>query len=179
MGEVAYWSNETVPTMYAAVQTLNLAERAAPSPELVRAYASMGLSAGFASLHWLALCTAGRLTAAAQKLHNQPAQIWVLEITGVYALGAGRWAQAEEALRQAVITSDQLQDRRRWQECQAALNEVAYFQARFNDSLAGWPALYASASRRDDDQARSWGLAGQLRCLLALGQAGSAQAARR
>ena len=176
LGEVAYWSNQTVPTIYAALQTLNLAERAEPSPELVRAYASICIAAGFASLHVLADTYRRRAMVAAQSLQNRPAQVWVLELTGVYALGAGHWEQARQSLGQAVAICDQIQDRRRWAECLAALNEVDYFQGKFSASLVVWPSIYTSASRRDDPQARSWGLAGQLRSLLALDRLGTAQA---
>lgn len=176
LGEVAYWSNQTIPTVYAALQTLNLAERAQPSPELVRAYASICIAAGFVSLDGLADTYRRRAMAAAESLHNRPAQVWVLELTGVHALGAGRWDQARQALSQAVAICDQIQDRRRWAECLAALNEVDYFQGKFGASLDVWPSIYASASRRDDPQARSWGLTGQLRSLLALDRLDSDQA---
>jgi hypothetical protein len=176
LGELAYWSNQTIPTIYAALQTLNLAERAGTSPELVRAYASMGLAAGFLSLHSLAQVYNRQALAAAQSLNSRAALVWVLEVIGVYAIGRGEWVQAQEALSQAVAVSAERQDWRRWEECAAALSEVAYFQGKFTESLAWWPQIYASASRRDDAQARSWGLAGQLRCLLQLGQADTDQA---
>ncbi|HXV43966.1 MAG TPA: AAA family ATPase, partial [Anaerolineae bacterium] len=48
LGEVYYWSNQTLPAIYAALRTLNLAEQVGPSPELARAYANMCLVAGFA-----------------------------------------------------------------------------------------------------------------------------------
>ena len=47
LGEIYYWFNETLPATYAALRTLNFAERAGPSPDLARAYANMCLVAGF------------------------------------------------------------------------------------------------------------------------------------
>lgn len=176
LGEVAYWSNQTIPTAYAALQTLNLAERAEPSPELVRAYASICIAAGFVSLPALANTYRRRALAAAQDLQNRPAQVWVLELIGVHTLGAGHWKLARQALGQAVAICDQIQDRRRWAECLASLNEADYFQGKFSESLAVWPSITTSAGRRDDPQARSWGLAGQLRSLLAMDRLDSAQA---
>jgi hypothetical protein len=168
LGEIYYWSNETLPAIYAALRTLNLAERAGPSPELARAYANMCLVAGFASLRSLAEAYSRRAQAAAQEAQHQPALAWVLELTGVYAIGVGQWAKAHDTLERARLVANQLEDRRRWDECSTALSDVFYFQGTFNTSLNLWPAVYASARRRGDTQAQSWGLAGQLRSLLAL-----------
>ena len=168
LGEIYYWSNETLPAIYAALRTLNLAERAGPSPELARAYANMCLVAGFASLRSLADSYSRRAQAAAQEVQHQPALAWVLELTGVYAIGVGQWTKARDTLEQGRLIAAQLEDRRRWEECSTALSEVSYFQGKFADSLKLWPDIYASARRRSDTQAQSWGLAGQLRSCLAL-----------
>jgi len=168
LGEVYYWSNETLAAIYAALRTLNLAEQAGPSPELARAYANMCLVAGFASLRGLAETYSRRAQAAAQS--EQPALAWVLELTGVYALGAGQWDKARETLSEGARVAQQLEDRRRWAECFTALGDIAFFQGNFSQSLALWPEVSASARRRGDAQAQAWGLAGQMRSLLALGE---------
>jgi predicted ATPase len=170
LGEIYYWSNETLPAIYAALCTLNLAERAGPSPELARAYANMCLVAGFASLRSLADSYSRRAQAAAQEAQHQPALAWVLELTGVYAIGIGQWAKARDTLERGRLIAAELEDRRRWEECTTALTEVSYFQGKFADSLKLWPDIYASARQRSDTQAQSWGLAGQLRSCLALGE---------
>ncbi|HXV97519.1 MAG TPA: hypothetical protein VEC93_03785, partial [Anaerolineae bacterium] len=170
LGEVYYWSNQTLPAIYAALRTLNLAEQVGPSPELARAYANMCLVAGFASLRSLAEAYSRRAQAAAQEVQHQPALAWVLELTGVYAIGVGQWAKARDTLERARLVANQLEDRRRWEECSTALGDVFYFQGKFRASLDLWPDVYASAQRRGDTQAQSWGLAGQLRSLLALGE---------
>ncbi len=171
LGEIYYWSNETVPAMYAALRILNLAERTGPSPELAQAYANVCLVAGFISLHFLAEAYSRRAQEAAHKLDHRPALAWVSEIIGVYATGAGRWTKAREVLEQAVLIFAHLENRRRWEECATTLSEVFYLQGKFADSLKLWLDITASARRRGDAQAQSWGLTGQLRCLLALGQA--------
>ncbi|MBE7473750.1 MAG: hypothetical protein DPW09_38905 [Anaerolineae bacterium] len=170
LGEVYYWSNETLAAIYAALRTLNLAEQAGPSPELARAYANMCLVAGFASLRGLAETYSRRAQAAAQSAQPQPALAWVLELTGVYALGVGQWAKARDTLNEGARVAQQLEDRRRWAECFTALGDIAFFQGNFSQSLALWPEVTASARRRGDAQAQAWGLAGQLRSLLALGE---------
>jgi hypothetical protein len=175
LGEIYYWSNETLPAIYAALRTLNLAEQVGPSPELARAYANMCLVAGFASLRSLAEAYSRRAQAAAQEAQHQPALAWVLELTGVYAIGVGQWAKAHDTLEQARQVANQLEDRRRWEECSTALSDNYYFQGKFRVSLNLWPDVYTSAQRRGDTQAQSWGLAGQLRSLLALGELGTEQ----
>jgi class 3 adenylate cyclase/tetratricopeptide (TPR) repeat protein len=176
LGEIHYWSNETLPAISAAVRTLNLAEGAGPSPELARAYANMCLVAGFASLRSLAEAYSRRAHAAAQEAQHQPALAWVLELTGVYAIGVGQWAKAGDALRQGALVAQQLEDHRRWEECTTALGDIAFFQGKFDESLKVWPEVLASARRRGDTQAQSWGLAGQLRNLLVLGEQQTEQA---
>jgi hypothetical protein len=69
-----------------------------------------------------------------------------------------------------VLVAHHLEDRRRWEECFTALGDIAFFEGKFAESLKLWPDVYASARRRGDAQAQSWGLAGQLRSLLALGE---------
>jgi tetratricopeptide (TPR) repeat protein len=168
LGEIYYWSNETLPAIYAALRTLNLAEQVGPSPELARAYANMCLVAGFASLRSLAESYSRRAQeAAAQSVQHQPALVWVLELTGVYAIGIGQWVKAHDSLGQAALIAQHLQHRRRWEECMTALSDVFFFQGKFADSSKLWPEVYASARRRGDTQAQSWGLAGQLRNVLA------------
>ncbi|GIK43899.1 MAG: adenylate/guanylate cyclase domain-containing protein [Chloroflexota bacterium] len=176
LGEIHYWSNETLPAIYAAVRTLNLAERAGPSPELARAYANMCLVAGFASLRSLAEAYSRRAQAVAQEAQHYPALAWVLELTGVYTIGVGQWTQAGETLRQGALVAQQLEDHRRWEECTTALGDISFFQGKFAESLNMWPEVLASARRRGDTQAQSWGLAGQLRSLLALGEQRTEQA---
>ncbi|MBE7552310.1 MAG: AAA family ATPase [Anaerolineales bacterium] len=176
LGEIHYWSNETFPAIYAAVRTLNLAERAGPSPELARAYANMCLVAGFVSLRSLAEAYSRRAQAVAHEAQHHPALAWVLELTGVYAIGVGQWAKAGETLRQGALVAQQLEDRRRWEECTTALGDISFFQGKFADSLKMWPDVLASARRRGDIQAQSWGLAGQIRSLLALGEERTEQA---
>ncbi|MCL4295883.1 MAG: AAA family ATPase [Anaerolineae bacterium] len=176
LGEIHYWSNETFPAIYAAVRTLNLAERAGPSPELARAYANMCLVAGFAALRSLADAYSRRALAVAQEVQHHPALAWVVELTGVYAIGVGQWVKANETLRQGARVAQQLEDRRRWEECTTALGDISFFQGKFAESLSMWPEVLASARRRGDTQAQSWGLAGQLRSLLALGEQRTEQA---
>jgi tetratricopeptide (TPR) repeat protein len=177
LGEIYYWSNETLPAIYAALRTLNLAEQVGPSPELARAYANMCLVAGFASLRSLAESYSRRAQeAAAQSVQHQPALVWVLELTGVYAIGIGQWVKAHDSLGQAALIAQHLQHRRRWEECMTALSDVFFFQGKFADSSKLWPEVYASARRRGDTQAQSWGLAGQLRNVLALGEVQTDQA---
>jgi tetratricopeptide (TPR) repeat protein len=130
----------------------------------------MCLVAGFASLRSLAESYSRRAQAAAQNAQHHPALAWVLELTGVYAIGVGQWVKARDTLRQGVLVAHHLEDRRRWEECVTALSEVSFFQGRFAESLQLWPDIYTSARRRGDAQAQSWGLAGQLRSLVALGK---------
>lgn len=170
LGEINYWSNETTSAIYAVLRTLNLAERAGPSPELARAYANMCLVAGFISWHSLAQAYARRAQEVAQSVEHRAALAWVLEIIAIYSIGVGNWPYAIELLVEGARLSDQLKDQRRWAECLRTRGDTLNFQGKFTESAELWPAIYTSAHRRGDAQAQSWGLAGRLRTLLPQGQ---------
>ena len=170
LGETHYWSNQTAPAIHSVLRTLNFAERAGPSPELARAYANMCLVVSFISQRALAESYARRAQDVARALRHQPALAWVLEVTGIYAIGVGQWATATSRLDDAAALSRQLKDQRRWEECLTALGDIQHLQGQFAASARLWPDIYDSARRRGDAQAQSWSLAGQLRTRLILDQ---------
>ena len=129
----------------------------------------------FISLRRLAEAYSRQARKTIEQSDNRSASAWVLEITGVYALGVGQWKKAQALLSQAMVISDHLQDLRRREECLDALNEVSFLQGNFVASAKLWAGIYQSARDRGDTQAESWGVAGCLRNLLMLDQVPTAQ----
>ncbi len=103
LAEIYYLSGEKPRLLHAMLVTLNLTERAGPSAELARAYASNAFTAGLLGLH----ATGPHLRAATPwrppSWSNDPvATAWVWGAAGISALGLGEAAQAQDALQKAI-----------------------------------------------------------------------------
>ncbi|GIV98385.1 MAG: adenylate/guanylate cyclase domain-containing protein [Herpetosiphonaceae bacterium] len=166
---VYYFANEVLPTLYAAVRTLNLAELAGPSPELARGYASLGTIMGFIPLHGIADAYCRRALEAAAALDDLPAQAWVAVVTGVYYAGVGRWQEAETLLKQVIELSDHLGDRYRRSDGSSNLLAIRYLQGDIRRSLELANELYAASRSVRDAHNQGWALRGKIIGLLAQG----------
>jgi len=171
LAQIYFYANELLPNIYANLRSLNLAEVAGISPELARSYANMCIAAGLVPLHAVAEAYSRRARDTAESLDQYSHhRAWVLLITAVYNAGVGQWTRAQDALRQAVEISEHLGDRRRWEQSFNTLATVTYLQGEFTHSAKLFGELYASAQRRGDVQYQAYGLLGQARCRLPLGQ---------
>jgi tetratricopeptide (TPR) repeat protein len=167
---VYYFANETIPSLYTAFRSLNLAEAAGPSPELARGYASVGVIIGFVPLHGLAELYGRRALEMTQQIHNLPARAWVALLSGVYYAGVGAWENARDLLGQVIDISERLGDRGRRDDGVSNLAMVEYFQGRFAQCAKLYDDLWASAQRRNDVHNLAWALRGQVYCLLPQGE---------
>ena len=170
-----YYANAKGPGVSAVLHQVNLAERAGPSPELARAYASMSVAAGVVGLHALARNYADKALEIARAEDDLPALGFVLVATSTYHSSVGNWTRAREGLVEGLGIAERLGDQRRWGELAAGLAVVMYFQGEF-DRLVGWEAeMQEMASHADDPQrqahvilARTWYLMPQGRTDLAV-----------
>ncbi|MEB3336857.1 MAG: adenylate/guanylate cyclase domain-containing protein [Leptolyngbyaceae bacterium] len=173
--ELYYHANEVVPTLYAALRTLNLAERAGPSPELARAYASSCFASGMMGLHRLAKAYSHQARLTAQ-IVNQPiaAEARVLIVTSAYGVGVGQWQAVETALGQASQICDRFEDRHQLGTSLAILAKAAYLQGKFARGIELWTKVYTAAHHSGDVLQQAWGLNGQAEGLLRLGDTDTA-----
>jgi class 3 adenylate cyclase/tetratricopeptide (TPR) repeat protein len=170
-----YYANARGPGISAVLHAVNLAERAGPSPELARAYASMSVAAGVVQLHALARGYAQKALEIARAEGDLPALAFVLVATSTYHSTVGNWTAAREGLLEGLGIAERLGDQRRWGELAAGLAVAMYFQGEF-DRLAAWEAeMHRMASHADDPQrkahvilARAWYLMPQGRTDLAI-----------
>jgi class 3 adenylate cyclase len=174
LAENYYFAGDKLHTIDAVLRGLNSAERAGPSAELARAYASAGVIAGLIPLRALAESYGQRARDTAQGVHALPAVAWVLLINSLYHTGVGHLVLVRPMIEQALELAERLGDRRRWEEILVLKAKVTYHQGDFPLSRQQNADLYASARRRNDKQGLLWGLAGQAENLLMLGQAGAA-----
>jgi tetratricopeptide (TPR) repeat protein len=135
------------------LHAVNLAERAGPSPELARAYASMSVAAGVVQLHVLARSYAQNALEIARAEHDLPARAFVLVATSTYHGTMGNWATAQAGLLEGLEIAERLGDQRRWGEMAAGVAVVLYFQGAF-DRLADWGTEMDRRARHADDPQR-------------------------
>jgi class 3 adenylate cyclase/tetratricopeptide (TPR) repeat protein len=148
-----YYANARGPGINAVLHAVNLAERAGPSPELARAYASMSVAAGVVQLHTLARSYTRKALEIARAEHDLPALAFVLVATSTYHSTVGNWTTAREGLLEGLGIAERLGDQRRWGELAAGLAVVMYFQGEF-DRLADWEAEMDRMARPADDPQR-------------------------
>jgi tetratricopeptide (TPR) repeat protein len=170
--EITPFAKQQVPTLYAVIQALNLAEAAGPSPELARAYAAACRMAGLVPLHGLAEAYARRAQNIAERIEQLPILANVLRATGLHYVRVGQWERAQDIGEQAVEAADWLGDRRLRATVMMILANVAYYRGAFDRCAELWADIYAAASQRGDTQQQGWALAWQAVNLLRLGQMG-------
>lgn len=174
---IYYFANETLPSLYAAFRSLNLAEAAGPSPELARGYTSVGAICGFIPLHRVAHMYCTRAIKATRKIDDISAKMWVWLGTGMYYAGVGNWSRTHHLFSQVIEAADRLGDRYRWDDGVSNLAIAEYLQGHFTESMRLSTDLYASARRRNDAHNQAWAWRSLVYCLLPQGKFDEAETA--
>jgi class 3 adenylate cyclase/tetratricopeptide (TPR) repeat protein len=177
LAEIYYLSGEKSRLLHAFLVTLNLSEKAGPSAELARAYASNSFVAGLLGLRRLSRAYGRDALATAKVIDDPLATAWVFGAAGISALGRGEAAQAQDALRQAIAVYSRLGDWQHWGECMAMTAQASYVMGDFRRGLDLWTEFYATARTRGDHLQQAWGLNGQAEGLLRTGGAEQAEEA--
>jgi class 3 adenylate cyclase/tetratricopeptide (TPR) repeat protein len=176
LGEVYYYTHRRPLATYASITGLNIAETAAPSPELARIYANMCFAVGLNQLHGLAHRYSTLAEITLQQLDTSlPCVGWVALVTGAYHSGGGRWTLAQERLQLAIETYQTLSDRHHLAESLAALALVKHCQGHLRAALLLWQRTYQLGNQCGDIQAQAWGLLGQVEETLAMASIGRPQ----
>lgn len=179
LSEIYYFSNETTRGIYTSLRTLNLAERAGPSPVLARAYSNMCIACSVSGLDRLALAYSSRALETAVNIQDLAAQAWALMVGGLYLLGTGQHAQADQNISQAIEIWEKLGDRHRLGESMGLLAWALYFRGEFEQCRQTYQKICEAGRRDSDAQQRTWGLVGQAECLLRMDGANNADEATR
>ncbi|MBW3599605.1 MAG: AAA family ATPase [Planctomycetes bacterium] len=177
LAEIYYLSNDKLPLVHALLANLRFAQAAGPSAELAKAYANNCISASFAHLHPLARRYAHRAKTIAREADDPATLAWVLEVTGLYALGVGKAADVLDDLAEAAELCRRLGDWRRWGENMATLGQGAYYCGQIKRGFEAWDKLRETAAARGDELQHAWGLNGSSEGLLRLAEAGAAERA--
>lgn len=163
LGEVYYYTHRRSLATYASITGLNIAETAAPSPELARIYANMCFAVGLNQLHGLARRYSALAEITLRQLDASLSCVgWVALVTGAYHSGGGRWSPAQERLQVAIDSYRTLSDYHHLAESIAALALVKHCQGYFREALSLWEQTYQMGHQCGDIQAQAWGLLGQI-----------------
>jgi len=175
--EVFYLRDANLACLHSAMRGLNLAELAGPSPELARAYATVGAILGFIPLPKQADAYCRRALETARATGDVPAMIWTALSVGAYKLGIASWDEARALFDLVTSESARLGDARRWDDGTQFLVDLHYLQGRFETSLDLASQLYRSAKLRNDPRGQASAVYRRVLCLLALDRDAEAIAA--
>jgi class 3 adenylate cyclase/tetratricopeptide (TPR) repeat protein len=153
--EIYYVENSPLNTLAAAMKSLNVAELAGPSPELARAYGSLGAIMGFIPWHKSAEAYCRRALETAEKVGDLSALSWASLCRGIYESGLGEWRQAEDLFRNVEQISTRLGDERNLgdgMQCRAMVN---FFRGDFVQSLHLAESLYDSSARSKEPRLKA------------------------
>jgi class 3 adenylate cyclase/tetratricopeptide (TPR) repeat protein len=175
--EIFYLRDANLACLHSALRGLNVAERAGPSPELARGYATVGAILGFIPLPKQADAYCRRALETAHATKDVPATIWTALSVGAYKLGVAAWGEARSLFDLVTSESERLGDARRWDDGTQFLIDLHLLQGRFETSLDLAGQLYRSASRRNDPRGQASAVDRRALSLLALGRDTEAAAA--
>jgi eukaryotic-like serine/threonine-protein kinase len=166
-----YFASARGPGLSSVLHSVNLAERAGPSPELARAFAIMSVVAGnLLRLDALARSYCRWAREIAREADDLLALASVPVATSAYDISVGNWTTASEALTEALGVAQRIGDQRRWGELAALLAQVLYHQGEFG-RLAEWSAeMHERANHADDPQRKAHALLAEVNVLMAQGR---------
>jgi hypothetical protein len=172
--EVHYISGENLPSLYASLRALNLAEAAGPSPELIRGWATAGAIFGFVPLRRLTSRYLQRALQASES-GDPAAAAWAALVAGFYYSGVGEWQRAQSLMEKVVAISSQVGDGRRLEDGLSNLMMQAYLRGDIAGGLQLTEELHTRAVARHADRPLAYYLQGRAYLLLDLGQAEEAR----
>jgi hypothetical protein len=156
--QIHYFEAAPLPLLHATLRTLNLAERAGPSPELASAYANtfagLALSPGLRKYAPQYRARAERTLAAAP---DAAVESYLCLLKGLDHANMGRWTEGEPEILRAIELAERLGYRRRWEEAKSILAYNLGLRGKTEAALEAAEAVYRS-SMRGDTQTRCWSL---------------------
>lgn len=135
LSELAYFSDEKLLSLLAAVRTLNLQERAGPTVYLGEAYSTLGLLSGIFSLHRVAQRYFELAFHVAQECGQRHNVADVARVNALYLMGTGSFDGAREKLTVAYQSHEEINDHRHLGDVIVMRGMSDYFQGRYQSSL--------------------------------------------
>jgi hypothetical protein len=168
--EIYYLQDEPLRCLHAVFRSLNLAEAAGPSPELVRGYSTVASLLGFMTMYSIAGFYFNLSARVSQGITDPASKAWAALVRSMYLTGVGQLETAATLLEQSIVVSDSIGDRRRGDDARISLTLVQLYQAKFAESLRSAELLCKSAKERLDIRIQAEALYGKAWSLLLLGR---------
>jgi len=175
LGEAYYNLGDFLATFYCTTRAFNLAERAGPSPELMRGYANMCATLGAVSLNGAADSYRALALAVEPEIDDLPARAWSRVSLSSHSVWVGNWDRAEREITEALDIYSQLGDWRRWGVAAWLWPQVAQGRGQLRRARDLWAELYEVANRHRDTRHQVRGRGGQFFALLALDESAAAR----
>jgi tetratricopeptide (TPR) repeat protein len=166
--DLYYFAQDRPHLLNSVMHSLNLSQKAPPSPELARAYAQACGVASILRAHGLAEQYQERALQTAAQVNHLPSQARVFSRTGLYNIGIANFKRAIELLDQASEISERLRDYRQWGESAALRAWTSYLVGDFEDCRARFERVRVMAKQVGNTQYQNWGQWGQSHGLLRL-----------
>ena len=175
LAEAYYNLGDFLATFYCTTRAFNLAEKAGPSPELMRGYANMCATLGAVSLNGAADSYRALALAVEPEIDDLPARAWSRVSLSSHSVWVGNWDRAEREITEALDIYSQLGDWRRWGVAAWLWPQVAQGRGQLRRARDLWAQLYEVATRSRDTRHQVRGRGGQFFNFLALDEAESAR----
>ncbi len=170
ISEIYYNNGDFLTTFLCVMTAFNLAEKAGPSPELVRGYANMCATLGTISLDKSAQNYRTRALAMADQIDDLPAQAWSRIPLSSYSLQSGAWDRGTAEIEEALDIYTRLGDWRKWCIAAWTLPQISQGQGKLTLANQQWRELYDVALRSQDTRHQVRAKGGQFFNHLSLGQ---------
>ena len=175
--EIYFLTDRPVPCLYSVFRSLNLAEKAGPSPELARCYSSTAALVGFMTMRRLANVYFRLASEAARQTADATAEAWVAMTRGFYLTGLGDCKGAREQLQRSLEIYDRLGDSRHGDDARATLAGSCHLHCNFVESQELAARVYSSALLRRDTRVQAEATRWRAYNLTALNRLDDAQSA--
>jgi tetratricopeptide (TPR) repeat protein len=170
---VLFIAMEQLPSVYAAMRALNLAEAAGPSRTLVNSYGAAALLSGLFHqglgeryYRWA--------FETARRLHDPAVAMGPWFGQGYFYFRTGQWERADSGFEEANTIAAAAGDRRFWELSTMQRGCVRFTLGQFGIALARYTEAYDSARRRGDVDAQALATVGRVTAMVMLGQADEA-----
>jgi serine/threonine protein kinase len=167
--QVYYYEAAPLPLFHANLRTLNLAERALPSPELACAYANaFAASSILPGMRGAARAYLRRAEETVAAVADPAVESYLELLRAVNLSAAGQWRESDRRIQRSIEIATELGFRRRWEEATGVLAFNQLIAGDIDASLASADAVLRSAAR-GDNQTQCWSLLERAQARLALG----------
>jgi class 3 adenylate cyclase/tetratricopeptide (TPR) repeat protein len=156
LGEIAFFKNDLVTSVFHIIHGLNLAEALGPSPKLAEMYAAMMIVAGAlppASLGDLYLRLSDR---ALENTESAVTRAYVGLLVGIFSNGRGRFEEAQRRLLSAAEVFLRYGHGRRLEESYCNIFFMRLYCGEYAAAREAVDNLRRSAGRREDAQRVGW-----------------------